>query len=199
MGNKRTKTANPESQDLRSYILPMVLSAAVGAGITFLIMSQRASTEPRPTAPARAAGARGVMPNVSGLSDGDAAVRRGNNAYDHQRWAEAVREYQHAIATGEDTPDVRTDLGNAFRFSGEAGKALEQYKIARTMDPQHENSLFNEITLFNEMLHDHAGAVPLCEEFIRRFPMSDKIPVVQQQLARAKNPGGSVPQSGSGG
>lgn len=167
----------------------MLLSAAVGAGLTLLITSQRSNQKSRPVVLSAAVPASVAMPDVSGLSSGDAAVVRGDDAYDHQRWPEAIREYQRAIATGVDTPDIRTDLGNAFRFSGQAEKALEQYKIARNMDPQHEKSLFNEIGLFNEVLHDHAGAVPLCEEFMRRFPMSDKIPAVEEQLARAKNPG----------
>ena len=188
--HKRAKT-NPEPQDLRNYILPMILSAAVGAGITFLIMSQRASSESRSPAPATATAPSAPLPNVTGLSTGEAAVLRGNQAYDHQQWNQAIREYQNAIASGTDNADVRTDLGNAFRFSGDPGKALEQYKIAQRMDPQHENSLFNQIGLFNEVLHDHAGAVPLCEEFMRRFPTSDKLPAVQQQLARAKNPAGN--------
>src|SRR4051812_11073881 len=195
MAKKPTKTANPESQSLGSYILPMVLSAAVGAGITFLVMSQRSSTQAPASRSARTAAAPAAVRDASRSSAGDGAVLRGNDAYDHQRWADAVREYQNAIAGGEDTPDVRTDLGNAFRFSGEPEKALEQYEIARKMDPQHENSLFNEVGLFNEVLHDHAAAVPLCEEFMRRFPSSDKLPAVQQQLARARNPGGSAPTS----
>jgi tetratricopeptide (TPR) repeat protein len=191
----KRKKKDVQASSLWSYALPMLLSAAVGAGLTLLITSQRSDHESRPVVSATAVPASAAMPDVSGLSSADAAVARGDDAYDHERWPEAIREYRRAIASGGDTPDVRTDLGNAFRFSGEAGKALEQYKIARKMDPQHENSLFNEIGLFNEVLHDHADAVPLCEEFMRRFPMSDKLPAVEEQLARAKNPGASASPS----
>ncbi|PYJ91907.1 MAG: hypothetical protein DME62_14615, partial [Verrucomicrobia bacterium] len=72
-------------------------------------------------------------------------------------------------------------------------KALEQYTIAQRMNPQHENSLFNQISLFTEILHEPTRAIPLCQEFIRRFPTSDKLPVVQQQLARIRNAGDSNP------
>ena len=176
----------PRSQSLTSYFLPMLLSAAVGAGITWLVISQRDTSQPRPasfvtphTAP--------VAPAVSELSAADASVVRGNQAYDHQRWTEAIREYQDAIAKGRDNADVRTDLGNAFRFSGQPEKALEQYTIAQRQNPQHENSLFNQIALFMEVMHDPIRAIPVCEEFIRRFPASDKIPQVKQQLAVAKS------------
>ena len=108
-------------------------------------------------------------------------------AYDHQQWADAIREYQDAIAKGRDNADVRTDLGNAFRFSGQPEKALEQYTIAQRQNPQHENSLFNQIGLFMEVMHDPIRAIPVCEEFIRRFPNSEKVGDVKEKLATLKN------------
>ena len=126
-------------------------------------------------------------PDLSGLSPAAAAVIRGNQAYDHQQWSDAIREYQDAIAKGRDNADVRTDLGNAFRFSGQAEKALEQYTIAQRQNPQHENSLFNQIGLFMDLMHDPIRAIPICEEFIRRFPNSDKTARVKEQLQIAKN------------
>jgi len=126
-------------------------------------------------------------PDVSGLPAADAAVVRGNMAYDHQQWADAIREYQDAIAKGRDNADVRTDLGNSFRFSGQPEKALEQYTIAQRQNPQHENSLFNQIGLFMEVMHDPNRAIPVCEEFLRKFPRSDKVPRVREQWQIAKN------------
>jgi tetratricopeptide (TPR) repeat protein len=81
---------------------------------------------------------------------------------------------------------VHTDLGNALRFSGQPDQALEQYSIAQKLNPQHENSLFNQISLFTETLNQPARAIPICEEFMRRFPNSDKLPAVREQLERAK-------------
>ena len=183
-----------KGQGLGSYLLPMLLSATFGAVITWLIMSQReTSSQVRPVPLVTPSAARNrnttarAPSDVSDLSTTDAAVVRGNLAYDHQQWADAIREYQDAIAKGRDNADVRTDLGNAFRFSGQPEKALEQYTIAQRQNPQHENSLFNQIGLFMEVMHDPIRAIPVCEEFIRRFPASDKIPRVKEQLAVARN------------
>ena len=171
--------------------MPMILSAAVGAGVTWLIISQRSPVIERPAsfAPPNVQTQAPSVPStdLSGLTSADAAVVRGNQAYDHQQWADAVREYQDAIAKGRDDADVRTDLGNAFRFSGQADKALEQYAIAQRQNPMHENSLFNQIGLFMDVMHDPIRAIPACEEFIRRFPSSEKIARVKEQLAIAKN------------
>lgn len=120
------------------------------------------------------------------MSAGEAAVARANLAYDHQQWSEAIRDYQEAIANGMDNADVHTDLGNAFRFSGQPQQALAQYETAQRLNPQHENSLFNQISLFSEVMGDPQRAIPICEEFMRRFPSSDKLPAVREQLDRVK-------------
>jgi tetratricopeptide (TPR) repeat protein len=183
----KNKNEPPRHQNLWSHILTALVSAALGAALTWFITSKRSNSEVPPLySAAPPATASNAKPDVSGLSAGEAAVVLGNAAYDHQRWPEAIRQYQQAIASGTDTADVHTDLGNALRFSGQPEKALEQYQIAQKLNPQHENSLFNQIGLFIEVLNEPARAIPACEEFIRRFPASDKLPAVQQQLARTK-------------
>ena len=183
----QNKSNNPPRQPLSNYFLIVIVSAAMGAGLTWMFTSQRSSPPSRPTLPsASPARTTDAMPNVSGMAPGEAALALGNFAYDHQRWAEAIRHYQEAIGTGIDNADVHTDLGNAFRFSGQPQEALNQYNIAQKINPQHENSLFNQISLFNETLNEPMRAIPICEEFIRRFPNSDKLPAVREQLARAK-------------
>lgn len=174
-------------QQLWNYVLTVIVSAAMGAGITWIFTSQRSTSTAHPVLSTPPPVAQSdVAPDVSGMSPSQAALTLANFAYDHQRWPEAIRRYQEAISSGIDNADVHTDLGNAFRFSGQPDEALNQYTIAQRLNPQHENSLFNQISLFTEALNQPGRAVPICEEFIRRFPTSDKIPAVQQQLARAK-------------
>jgi tetratricopeptide (TPR) repeat protein len=192
---RKNKGEPATRQSLWNYILTVVVSAAMGAGLTLLFTSQGSKSEVHPLPSSPSATAFNATPDVSGLSAGDAAVVLGNFAYDHQRWPEAIRRYEEAIASGVDTADVHTDLGNAFRFSGQPEKALEQYTVAQRLNPRHENSLFNQISLFTEVLHEPTRAIPLCQEFIRRFPASDKLSAVQQQLARIKNLGESNPPS----
>jgi len=187
MAKQANQHPKPQSQGLGSYLLPMLLSAAVGAGITWLVMSQRPATQERPLPPVTQSPVTATAPDVSGLTAADAAVVRGNVAYDHQQWADAIREYQDAIAKGRDNADVRTDLGNSFRFAGQPENAPEQYTIAQRQNPQHENSLFNQIGLFMDAMHDPIRAIPICEEFMRRFPNIEKMPRVREQLQIAKN------------
>jgi tetratricopeptide (TPR) repeat protein len=184
---KENKDEIRRRQSLWNYVLTVIVSAAMGAGLSWMFTSQRSNPEVRP-APSSTAppGSPDAAPKVSGMSSGEAAITLGNFAYDHQRWPEAIRRYQEAIANGIDSADVHTDLGNALRFSGQPEQALNQYVIAQKLNPQHENSLFNQISLFTEALNQPARAIPICEEFIRRFPNSDKLPAVREQFARAK-------------
>ena len=191
MNKPRERRREPDSRGIGDYLLPMLLSAAAGAAVTWLVMSQRSSPVEKPAPFVTPSAAQNTtaptVPDLSGLSAADAAVVRGNLAYDHQQWAEAIRQYQEAIAQGHDNADVRTDLGNSFRFSEQPEKALEQYTIAQRQNPQHENSLFNQIGLLIEVMHDPIRAIPVCEEFIRRFPSSEKVAKVRQQLQEAKS------------
>ena len=176
-------------QSISNYLLTVLVSAAMGAAVTWLIMSQRSASEVRsmPTTQSPPT-VNTTAPDVSGMPSGEAAVSLGNFAYDHQRWTEAVAHYQEAIASGVDNADVHTDLGNAFRFSGQPQQALTQYETAQRLNPQHENSLFNQISLLTEALNQPGRAVQIADEFMRRFPKSDKLPAVRDQLERAKSP-----------
>jgi tetratricopeptide (TPR) repeat protein len=175
--------------NLGNYLLTVIVSATMGAALTWLFMSQsqRSTSTVRPISEAPPSAAPATAPDVSGMSAGEAAVTLANFAYDHQRWPEAIRRYEEAIASGINTADVHTDLGNAFRFSNQPEQALSQYQIAQKLNPQHENSLFNQISLFGEVLNEPVRAAQVADEFIKRFPNSDKAAAVREQLARLKN------------
>ena len=118
------------------------------------------------------------------MSPADAARTLADWNYDRQNWPHAIDHYQEAIAKGADNPDVRTDLGNCFRFIGQPQKALEQYQIAQKQNPMHENSLFNQAGLFAEVLHDNEQALTIAHEFLARFPQSPRAESTRQLIAR---------------
>ena len=155
-------------------LLTVIVAFALGAGAMWLLGEShpwpkqssvtKGAAEPRPEEP----------PDVSQLAPADAATTLANWNYDRRDWSHAIDHYQQAITLGRDNPDVRTDLGNCFRFLGQAQKALEQYEIAQTQNPQHENSLLNQAGLFAEVLHDSERAKATAREFIARFPQSPR-------------------------
>lgn len=175
---------------LSEFHVPLLIVGAflLGAGGMWLIM--RTSSPPTPpTRKAEVAAQKADLapPNVSHLPPADAERTLADWNYDRQNWPHAIQHYQQAIAGGADNPDVRTDLGNCFRFIGEPQKALEQYKIAQTQNPRHENSLYNQAGLFAEVLHDNEQALAIANEFLTRFPQSPRAESARQLIAQIKN------------
>ena len=182
---RRSKTTKLSSL-LSELHVPLLILAAflLGAGGMWLIM--RSSSPGRPGKPPVERLPRSSAtepPDVSQLAPADAARILGNWNYDRHNWAHAIEHYQEAIADGADNPDVRTDLGNCFRFIGQPQKALEQYQIAQSEDPMHENSLFNQAGLYAEVLHDDQRALATAREFLKRFPQSDRAAAATQLIS----------------
>ena len=171
-----------------SILLVALVAFALGAGAMWFVLRESDSAPAQIGAMKSNAEPRaGEPPDVSQLAPADATTTLANWNYDRQNWSHAIEHYQQAIALGRDNPDVRTDLGNCFRFIGEPQKALDQYEIAQRQDPQHENSLFNQAGLFTEVLHDRKRAEAVAREFIARFPHSPRAEAARKLIGQ---PGG---------
>ena len=183
---QRAKTTKPSSL-LSEFHVPLLILAAffLGAGGMWLIMRSSAPSRPGTQPVARFSPSPATEPpDVSQLAPTDAAKTLGDWNYDRHNWTHAIDHYQEAIADGADNPDVRTDLGNCFRFIGEPHRALEQYQIAQTENPMHENSLFNQAGLYAEVLHDDQRALAIAREFLKRFPQSDRAAAAEQLISQ---------------
>lgn len=111
----------------------------------------------------------------------------GNFFYDHQNWAQAISHYEAAIRQGSDDADIRTDLGNAYRFTDRPDDALAQYTGAQQMNPEHEFSLFNQGGLYLEDLHDPTKAIEIWREYLSRFPRGRNVAAARQLIAQAQS------------
>jgi hypothetical protein len=185
---QRSKMTKPSSV-LSELHVPLLILAAflVGAGGMWLIMRSSSNGRPGNSPVKRLSPSPATEPpDVSQLAPAEAQRILGNWNYDRHNWTHAIEHYQEAIADGADSPDVRTDLGNCFRFIGESQKALEQYQIAQTEDPMHENSLFNQAGLYAEVLHDDQRALATAREFLKRFPQSDRAAAATQLISNVE-------------
>ncbi len=173
-----------------SVVLIALAAAVVGAGATWFFTHREPAS---PIAPAPSALVE-APPNVAGLPPAQAAMLLGNWHYDRQRWTQAVEQYDAAIRLGLDNADVRTDLGNCYRFLGQPQKALELYQSAQRQNPQHEQSLFNQAGLYAETLHDTTKAKAVAREFIARFPGSSGVESARRLIARPDGEGSGEKQ-----
>lgn len=119
-----------------------------------------------------------------GMSAGEAALALGNWNYDHEKWAEAIQNYSTAIQSGVDNPNIRTDLGNALRFSDRPQEALKQYQIAQKQDPTHEQSLFNQGALYAVSLQNPRRGIEAWRAYLKRFPGGASAAKARELLAK---------------
>ena len=162
---------------------------ALGAGAMWLAMRESHPSAAQSSATRRATETRAEEPpDVSHLAPADAATTLANWNYDRQNWPHAIEHYQTAIALGRDNPDVRTDLGNCFRFLGEPQKALDQYETAQRQNPQHENSLFNQGGLYAFSLNQPEKALKIWREYLVRFPQSPNAPKTRELISEVEAP-----------
>ena len=178
---------------------------ALGVGVTGTLLWM----ENRPTAPASAS-ATGAPASASltdsqpitgteagqndsheppaeltrGMSPPEAALALGNWNYDHEKWDEAIANYRRALKSGVDNPNIRTDLGNALRFSNKPQEALAQYRFAQKQDPTHEPSLFNQGALFAQTLKNPRKGVEAWRAYLKRFPTGSSAAKAREFIAQ---------------
>ncbi len=73
----------------------------------------------------------------------DATFRRGNDAYFHGRYPDAIAAYEHVAALGVVSEDLFYNLGNAYLKAGQMGPAIYNYERALELDPNQEDVQFN--------------------------------------------------------
>lgn len=199
----------PQSSFWLPFLMVGIVGALLGSTITYLALRpqlERAARANAATAMPLAANA-GMPADINhappanltaGMPPAQAERTLGNFYYDHQNWPEAIRRYESAIKQGSDDSDIRTDLGNAYRFSGRPQDALAQYELAQRMNPQHEFSLFNQGGLYLEDLKNPAKAIEVWNAYLARFPTGRNVTVAQQLLAQATGAPASAPHATPG-
>lgn len=85
-------------------------------------------------------------------------VRAGNVLYDMGSFARANDYYERARRLRDDSPDVLTDSGVAYRETGNPARAAELFEQAARISPGHWQSRFNLMIVKLFDLDDLAGA-----------------------------------------
>lgn len=200
---KPTSTSSPSGANPAwiSHALVGVCGVCLGIIGTVLLLRPQQPRGPAQVALTEQSGvtapmAAGLPPAglTAGMPPALADRTLGNFYYDQSNWPQAIRYYESALKQGSDDADIRTDLGNAYRFSGRANDALAEYQRAQQMNPQHEFSLFNLGGLYYEELHNPAKAVETWNLYLTRFPNGRNVSAARQLIAQANAPmGGAMP------
>jgi len=159
-----------------------------------------------PRVPAAAAPAASSAASASGGSGGRAAVldesqvqalknvadREASNPtpraqlanlyFDAERYDEAIRWYEQAIALAPNDPNVSTDLGVCYYYTNQFDKALQQFEHSLKVDPKHTKTLLNVGIVKAFGKQDLQGASEAWQQVLKIAPNSPEAQAAKRAL-----------------
>ena len=129
-------------------------------------------------------------------------VELGNLYFDAERYDEAIKWYEQAIALSPNDPNVSTDLGVCYYYTNQPDKALAQFAHSLNIDPKHTKTLLNVGIVKAFGKQDLEGAAQAWNQVIELAPDSPEGQAAKRALdsLRANHPGmgGATKPSGPG-
>ncbi len=113
-------------------------------------------------------------------------VELGNIYFDASQWPAAIDYYTRALNEKPSNPDVRTDMGIAYFYSGDPDRALKEFDHALKDDPRHAQTLFNVGVVKLNGKNDPKGAIAAWESLLKIDPAYRDRAKVESLLAEAK-------------
>lgn len=117
----------------------------------------------------------------------------GNVYYDTQQYKEAIDYYGRSLQADPKNPNVRTDMGTAFFYLGDADRAISEFEKTLTYDAKHGQTMFNLGMVKWQGKGDAKGAVESWERLLKVVPDYPDRANVEQLIARAKQHGDIKP------
>ena len=119
-------------------------------------------------------------------NDYDSLVKLGNLFYDGQQFPSAIQYYERALVIHPENPDVRTDMGTAYWYTGDADKALAAMETSLKYRPGHPQTLFNLGWVRWQGKQDPKGAVQAWQQLLKANPDYPQRQQVEQYIAKAQ-------------
>ena len=196
----------------RDSVIFGVAGVFFGILVGWIIGSQQGGT-PRPASPAAAAPAAtsgqassaGATPldearaatlaQTAERNPRDASVRLdlGNLYFDSERFEEAARWYEQALAIDARNVNASTDLGIAYYYMNQPDRALQQFDRSLAIDPRHTKTLLNLGIVRAFGKDDLDGAAQAWQRVVEYAPDSAEGKRAKQALESLRNAHPNVP------
>jgi len=151
---------------------------------------QGSSVQPQSDPNAQAVLAQAAAPLLEAVNkdpnDFDSLVNLGNLYYDGQQFPSAIQYYERALVIHPDNPDVRTDMGTAYWYTGNAKKAVAAMETSLKYRPGHPQTLFNLGWVRWQGKQDPKGAIEAWQQLLKTNPDYPEKQKVEQYIAKAK-------------
>lgn len=154
--------------------------------------SAPSSGDPRQaqSAEVQAALAQAAAPLLEAINrnpnDYESLVKLGNIFYDGQQFTNAIQYYERALAQHPENADVRTDMGTAYWYAGNADKAVTAMETSLQYRPDHPQTLFNLGWVRWQGKGDPKGAIEAWQQLLKANPDYPQKQQVEQYIAKAK-------------
>ncbi len=116
--------------------------------------------------------------------DAEAIRSLANLNYDISNWQRAAELYQRYLELVADDIDVRTDLGATYRYLDRPQDALEQFRKARELAPEHWQARYNEVLVLAFDLEDLPAAGTAMEELLALQPGNPEVDRLAAELEK---------------
>jgi tetratricopeptide (TPR) repeat protein len=110
----------------------------------------------------------------------------GNLYYDAHQYPAAVDYYARTLKARPSDAAVRTDMGTAFWYMGNADRALAEFEKALSYAPNNANTLFNRGLVRWKGKQDGAGAIADWEKLLATNPNYEGRDQVERMMAEVK-------------
>lgn len=118
--------------------------------------------------------------------DAGTLAKIGDLYYDAQLYPKAIEYYQQALKIAPSNVDVRTDMGTAMFYLGDADKALAEFQKSLSYKPNHANTLFNSGIVKWQGKKDAKGAIANWEQLLKTNPDYPQRQKVEDLMKRAR-------------
>jgi tetratricopeptide (TPR) repeat protein len=112
----------------------------------------------------------------------DARVQLGDLYFDSERFAEASKQYEEALAINPKHVNASTDLGIAYYYMNQPDRALAQFDRSLAIDANHTKTLLNIGIVRAFGKQDLQGAAAAWQKVIDVAPSSQEAAMARQAL-----------------
>ena len=113
-------------------------------------------------------------------------ISLGNLYFDAERYADAARWYEAALALDPRNADVSTDLGVSYYYLNQPDRALQQFERSLAIDPRHTKTMLNVGIVRAFGKQDLEGATRAWEQVVALAPASPEGQAARRALEAVK-------------
>lgn len=110
----------------------------------------------------------------------------GNTYYDAKMYREAIRFYGDALKVAPGNVNVRTDMGTAYWYLGDADHAVAEFEKSLAHEPTHAQTLFNLGIVKWQGHKDGRGAIAAWQKLLQSNPNYPERQNVEQLIEQAR-------------